>query len=1131
MDVGEWLRSLGLEQYEPAFRENKVGPDLLPSLTVEDLKDLGVTLVGDRRRLLRAIAALQSAPAEESAPPDARSEARAEAERRQLTVMFCDLVGSTALSARLDPEDLRAIIADYHRCCREAIRAAGGFVAKYMGDGVLAYFGYPQAHEDDAERATGAALALVEAVRRVETTEPLQVRIGIATGLVVVGDLIGEGAAQEQGVVGETPNLAARLQSLAEPGAVVIAASTRRLLGRLFDYRDLGSMSLKGFAEPILAWQVLGTGAVESRFEARQERGVAPLIGREEELDLLLRRWRQARAGESRVVLLLGEPGIGKSRLMRALQDRLADEPHIRLRYFCSPQHQDSALHPIIAQLERAAGFTREEAPEAKLAKLEALLAESNATEEETALIAALLSLPRGDRYLIPDMSPQRRKERTLQALLVQSERLSARQPVLMIFEDTQWIDPSSLELLTLVVERTRLPLLSLITARPEFALPWPSYAHVTSLPLTRLDRQGAAALVEQVAGGKTLPREVLEQILAHTDGVPLFVEELTKTVLESGLLHVEVDRYVLHRPLPPLAIPTTLHDSLMARLDRLAPVHDIVQIGATLGREFSYELLRAVAELPEHRLQEALRDLVRSELVFCRGTPPQAVYTFKHALVQDTACATMLRSRRQQLHARSARTLEAQFPDIAAAQPALLAHHWTEAGLAKKAIEYWLKAGQQALGRSGMTEAEALLRKGLTLLGSLPDNVRRQEQELDLQIALGHARIATHGYSAAVVGETYDRARQLCDQLAYPNKLLPILHGQMLHHSQRGDLQRTEQLAADIRNLGEQQDDNVTRYMGCWASWWPFLARGDFAGAEPYFKRGFALYDPAQQPLYSELSPTIDPLITLLSDTALALVCSGQLDQALSRRDAMLAEARRRPQVYALAHALWWGCHLSWCTRQEPAMLLKYADELLALSAERGFVIYRALALVVRGWASAASSQADEGVQLLTSGWTNYQATANMLFTPMILTILADAERMAGKPRAALTHVAEAIRLADATEEKWGKAEAFRLRGDLLLCIGDIAAAEASYSDALALARRQRAKLWELRSATSLARLWRDQGRCAEAHGVLAPVYAWFTEGFDTPDLKDAKALLDELVDVSPTQFPPMASDENRIK
>ena len=613
--IAGWLEGLGLAQYVPIFAENAIDIDVLFDLTEADLQNLGIPL-GDRKRMLRAIAACQKSRSTPRTSVTAATVAspRSEAERRHLTILFCDLVGSTALSAILDPEDLRAVIGAYHNCISDIIVQYQGVIARYMGDGVLAYFGYPQAHEDDAEQATHAGLALVDGVANLKTDigAKLQVRVGIATGTVVVGDLLGEGAAREQSVVGETPNLAARLQALAQPGTVLISASTHRLTGGYFEYRDLGAIALKGYAEPTQAWQVLRMSGVQSRFEATHQTQLPPLIGRDEEIELLLRRWRHVTQADGRVVVLTGEPGIGKSHIALALDERLQSEPHITLRYFCSAHHTNSALFPFIGQLERAAGFERHDSPAQKLSKLDVLVAKSSADPEHVAVLANLLGLPASDRYRLQELSPQNRKEKTFAALLAQLDGLAAQQPVFVIFEDIHWIDPTSLELLAATVEHVpQLRVLLLVTARPEFTPPWPSYPHMTTVPLTRLGRRDGVALVERVTGGKTLPKEVMDEILARTDGVPLFIEELTKTVLESDLLQERDGHYVLERPLPFLAIPTTLHASLMARLDRLAPVREVAQIGAVAGREFHYELLNAVAGMPRERLDEALRQLV----------------------------------------------------------------------------------------------------------------------------------------------------------------------------------------------------------------------------------------------------------------------------------------------------------------------------------------------------------------------------------------------------------------------------------------------------------------------------------------------------------------------------------------
>jgi class 3 adenylate cyclase len=641
--IADWLKKLGMSEYAERFAENRIDLSVLPDLTDQHLEKLGVAL-GDRLKILRSIRELFPTAVAAQPGPSVAPVVQDSAERRQLTVMFCDLVGSTALSGRLDPEDLRGIIGAYHRCCAETIERNDGFVAKYMGDGVLAYFGYPQAHEHDAERAVQAGLAVVEAVPKLKTTAavPLQVRVGIATGLVVVGDLIGAGAAQEQAVVGETPNLAARLQALAEPGAVVIAAATRRLTRGLFDYRDLGTTALKGFADNVQAWQVLGASAIESRFEAMRT-AMTPLVGRDEEIDLLLRRWEQAKGGDGQVVLISGEPGIGKSRIAETILQRLSKDPHIRLRYFCSPHHQDSALYPSITQLERAAGFRRDDTDEQRLDKLEAVPAQgTNDLSEAVPLLAELLSIPTSDRYPPLNLTPQKRKEKTLHTQLTQVEGLAAHQPVLMVWEDVHWSDPTTRESIDLLVDRVAtLRVLVIVTFRPEFAPPWIGRPHVTMLNLNRLPTRQRAEMIAHVTGGRALPKEISEQIIDRTDGVPLFIEELTKTVVESGIITEAGDHYAINAPGAPLAIPTTLHGSLLARLDRLAPTREVAQIASALGRSFSHELIGAVSAMPQPKLDDALEQLASAELIFRRGVPPDAQYTFKHALVQDAAYGT----------------------------------------------------------------------------------------------------------------------------------------------------------------------------------------------------------------------------------------------------------------------------------------------------------------------------------------------------------------------------------------------------------------------------------------------------------------------------------------------------------
>lgn len=1109
--ITDWLASLGLSEYAGRFAENGIDFSVVPDLTDQDLKDIGV-LLGHRRKMLRAISGLAGTSTLTQLPAVAPEPTHEhDAERRQVTVMFTDLVGSTALSARMDPEDLRDIISAYQRSVAETVRRFDGFVAKYMGDGVLVYFGYPRSHEDEVERAVRAGLELIAAVRGLQTRASLQTRVGIATGLVVVGDLIGSGEAQERGIVGETPNLAARLQGIAEPDNVVIAEGTRKLLGNLFELQDLGTRDLKGLAGPTRAWAVLRGSAIESRFEALQSGRTTPLVGRTEEFELLLRRWQQVKSGQGRVVVLTGEAGIGKSRITAALQGHLQGDPHTRLRHFCSPHHQDTALHPLIGQLERAAGFRREDTAEEKLAKLEAVLAQSDAPPEEIGLIAALLSIPHAGRYPLPELSPQKRKEKTLAALLAQLERLAARQPVLVVYEDVHWIDPTTLELLTLVIERVQyLPVLLLVAARPEFKPRWPAYAHVTSIALGRIGRDEGASLIAQVTGGKALPSEVLQQILARTDGIPLFVEELTKAVVESGVLTDAGDRYTMAGPLPALAIPTSLNASLLARLDRLAPVREVAQVGAALGRQFSHALISAVAVMPQPQLDDALEQLEHAELIFRRGIPPDAEYTFKHALVQDAAYGTLLHARRRQLHGHIATVVERQFPEIAETQPQRLAQHFAEAGFIEKAVGCYLKAGQQAIARGTTTEAVAQLRKGLDIIAGLPDDTARQLQELELQIALGHALDTTKGLAASEAGEAYARARRLCELLDRPAQLGLVLYGQFLFRIVRGELEQAEHHTEEMRHLGETRNDAMWQCFGSQLSGTIRFYLGELNGVRTYLESALSSWDPT----YRAFAPTAeDPFVGAMCHLSRTLLCLGHLDQARMLRDEAMAEAQRLSpfmRVFALRQA-WYG---DWAIEgtQSARTMLASAKEILTLSNEHGFRDPIAIGNIMRGWCLVSLGQAAEGILLLLEGLATCRAGGRKLMIPFFLLTLAEAHAMSAQPQQGLERLTEAAKMVETTHECWIEAEIHRLRGMLLLSIDERVAAENSYVRALEVAQRQGAKFWELRAALDLARLWRDQGKRAQARDLLSPVYGWFTEGFDTRDLKDAKALLLDL-------------------
>jgi class 3 adenylate cyclase/predicted ATPase len=1028
--------------------------------------------------------------------------------------MFCDLVGSTALATKLDPEDLREVIAEYRDGVAAIVRKHGGTISRYIGDGMLILFGHPSAHEDDAESAVRAALEIAAAGHAPGAPPELElrVRLGLATGLVIVGDLIGSEAAEAQAVLGETPNLAARLQALAEPDGVVIAEDTRRLIGGLFDYEDLGAVTLKGFAAPVRAWRVLREGTAESRFEALHPAVLTPLVGRQEELALLERGWRRARTGTGQVVLLAGEAGIGKSRLVAALQERIEREPHTCLRYFCSPHHQESALYPFIAQLQRAAGFEREDTPWAKLDKLRALLSPASPPDEDVAILAELLSIPTGDQYLPITLTPQQKKERSFDALVRQLEALARRHPIMVVFEDTQWIDPSSRELLDRTVDRVAsLPVLVLVTYRPEFQSVWTGKSHVTLIVLNRLDQSAGAALIRSVAGARTLPSEIVNEIAERTDGVPLFVEELTKAVLEAS--PDGIARAVSAAPLPGLAVPATLHASLMARLDRIGPIaREVAQVGAAIGREFSYDLLAAIAQRSDSELRAALDRLISAGLVFGRGEPPDANFLFKHALVQDAAYGTLLRGQRRDLHARIARVLEERLATGADAQPEILAHHCGHAGLIEKAVSYWQEAGERSKARSAMAEAIRQMRKALDLLSHLPDTPERQRTEIELQLALGGALIAAKGHATEETGKAYARARALCELLNDTPNLLKALWGEFVHYHVRGETNRSHRVAEELLDLAGRQNDAAILVAGHRAVGDSWLHRGQLGSARAHLERGLALYDPAQQRSLTALFAE-NARVAMLSFLSLTLGLLGLADQARVHSSEALAEARELSHPISLAFALSVACRLHFVL-EDPHTVGRRAEELIALTTEQRFAFFLAMGTAYRGWTLVEAGDVEAGMDLLRRGIEGFQASGAAWILPFYLAQLATAHAKTARSENGLGQLSDALALTKKSGVRWFEAELHRRRGELLLTAhpGAEAEAEGDFRHATAIARQQEAKLWELRSAIRLARLWRDQDKRDEARGLLAPVYGWFSEGFDTLDLREGKALLEEL-------------------
>jgi class 3 adenylate cyclase/predicted ATPase len=1105
--TAEWLESIGLGEYAQRFAENAIDISILRDLTDLDLKELGV-LLGHRRKMLRAIAELGEASSSTRPAIEPKPEPFGEAERRHLTVVFCDLVGSAAMSTRLDPEDMWRVVASYQAAIGAVIGRYQGMIAQYMGDGVLAYFGYPVAQEDSAVQAVRAALEIVDTVAKLRTDVggTLQVRIGIATGTVVVSELLVSEISAEQATIGETPNLAARLQALAKPGTILICPNTRQLTGGYFSYRDVGPLLLKGWARPISASLVLATSGVEGRFEAMHSDKLPSLFGREEEIDLLLRRWRYATREEGRVVVLSGEPGIGKSHIALALNERLHSESHTTLRYFCSSHHAHSALFPFINQLERAAGFKHNDSPAEKLAKLNALLAlSSTENPEHAAVLASLFALPTDKHYGLKDLTPQKRKEKIFKALLAQLDALAARQPVLLIFEDVHWIDPTSLELLVATVEHMpQLRALLLVTARPQFTAPWPSYPHLTTIALTRLGRRDGAALVLGVTGGKTLPKEVMDQILAHTDGVPLFIEELTKMVLEGGLLREQDGAYVLEGPLPPLAIPTSLQASLTARLDRLSPVRELAQIGAVVGREFHYELLNAVAGLPKQKLDEALDQLVRSELMFRRGDIPHAVYTFKHALVRDAAYAGLLKSRRVHLHAAIAKALEQEFPEVIQTQPEIVAYHYTQASAYGKALHYWYEAGKHSAARSAHREAVSHLKEGLNQIPNIDDRMLRNKSELLLQTSLGHSLRAIEGWSTDSVKHAYTRALQLCKESGLDEHAFPAVFGLWTWNYLRAALDEAQALAQHLLTI----DDSVCKVLAHEALGFTLFAGGNFADAHAELERSIGLCEDGKAAAYLDLSAQ-DPRVHVRSYDGMALWLLGYPDQALRICDEArrYADASQHPFSQAIVRTISLRVHQF---RGDAAVVADQANAAVAYCEEHGFVHYLAMARILRGWARASQDGFEKGIVEIQEGLEQERATGALLLESYSLGLLADACIKNKRYVEARKFLEQAqMRLDGDNSVRFYAAEIYRLLGETCFRSDqNLDRAKYYFAKGLEIARAQKAKSLELRLCMSICDL-AEQGENADRYLELRYIYESFSEGFDTFDLVNAMAKL----------------------
>ena len=1124
--IAAWLDSLALAQYTQAFVDNDIDFGVLPSLEEQDLKELGVSSMGHRKKLLQAIAALAaaSAPGTQSnterqasaslaVPPSANSRgAIAEGgERRQLTVLFCDMVGFTGLASTLDPEVLQKIVRCYEESCAACITRFDGHVFQRLGDGIVAFFGYPLAHEGEAERAVRAALAIIDmfATLDVPAVGRIAVRIGIASGVVVV---LPEG----EGAVGETMNLASRLQVIAPVGGVVVSERVRRLAAGHFVYRSLGEQGLKGIRKATTPYEVVRESGIASRFEAASEVGLSPIVGREEEIGVLHDRWREARRGKGQVVLLSGEPGIGKSRVLTALQESLTDEGLQAMRLQCVPYRTTTAFHPTIDNFERTLGFTRGEPAESKLDKLEAWMTQRvGQRREDVALIAALLSIPCEARYGRTVMSPQRVKRETLRCLADLCEGAARAAPTVMLFEDAHWADATSIEGLDLLVERVRdFPMLIVITHRPEFQSNWGHLDNVVQLHMSRLTNTESVAIVNRLTGGKPLPENVLDEILTRTDGVPLYVEELTRSILESGELRELDDRFVATGADHAVNIPASLRDSLMARLDRVVAVKEIAQMGAVIGRSFSWDLIRAVAAKTPTELDAALTQLTDSGLATRRGKPPHATYAFKHSLVQDVAYDSLLKSRRQHLHSSIARILERSYREYQDTEPELLAYHFGAAGLAQTAIGYGLEAARRAASRSAYTEALAILDAGDALVPGITAGRERLQMQLQLQLERAQALLVTRAYSAPETGAAWAAARELCDQLGEGVKETGLaLFGFALFQLTCGDMRGAEATAREMLRQVPSSDDPSLVLMAHRTLGSLHFYRGALQEASASLTEALHAYDTIR--IRQRSAPIgADQKASGLAHQSLVLHLLGYPDQALAANHDAIEHAQSLGHELGIAAMTWFVVHLA-VHRRESQRALEQADRATALSEQHGFPLWSQIANFGSGVALIQLGRVSQGCDQIHEWLAWSRAMGYRAIRGFSLVSAAQGESALQHWHAAASLYVDAERELEHTGERWFEAELYRSKGEYVLARYGAAGREESHAlfkQALQVARHQGARMWELRACLSIARQWHAQGRHADAINILLPVFQPFTEGHELQDLCEARALLDQL-------------------
>jgi len=1103
MDIAVWLRSLSLEQYEAAFRDNAIDADVLHDLTDQDLEKLGV-LLGHRRRLLRAIAALDGtvATSSASAPLQVKPSPAAEAagDRRHVTVMFCDLVDSTGIAAKLDAEEWFDLLGTYVDVASAAITELGGKIIRKQGDGLMVLFGYPVALENDAERAARAALAIQRSLAELNRKNagsgkpPLAARIAIDWGPVLV---------EGNELFGDTPNIAARAQAVAEPGEVVVTARVQRQIAGLFVAEERGSHEFRGVSAPVTLFRLVRASGVRRRAGQRR---LTPLIGRDDEMAMLMRRWERARQGDGQLVLIVGEPGLGKSRLMYEFQSRLRDTPHTWVEWTCSQLLQNTSLHPITEWGRERFGGADVPA-ERRIAELESTLIQLKLDPtEKVPLLALLMDIPL-PKERMPSLAPDELRRRQLGALITMLIASARSQPMVLALEDLHWADPTTLDLLRSIAQSGALsPLFVLVSSRPEARPPWATRPHYGSISLAPLDRDQVRHMVGNVAALHALPNELIDGVTERTGGVPLFIEEVTRLLLERG------EQGDIH------SIPPTLQQSLTARLDRLGAAREVAQIGAVIGRDFTYWLVRTVTRMEEAPLQIALYRLAEADILLARGLPPQSDYRFKHALIQDAAYENLLKSRRQLLHRRVAEALRDNAA-TAAAEPELLAHHFTQAGMTEAAIEWWGKAGQRSLERSALVESAEQFKRALAQIATLPATTALRREQIKLQVALANAMMTTKGYAAPETKAALQRARMLIEQAEAlgeppedPLLLFSVLYGVwgVDRIAFNGDAMR--ELSAQFLALAAKQSATVPLMNGHRIVGVSLVLTGDISEGRECLDRAITLYDPVEHPTLAARF-AVDMAVSIWCYRSIALWLLGYPDAALADTKRVVQHARGIGQAASLMFAL----HHSSLTQIQfghYAAANADADELTVLAEEKDASLWKASGLLWRGCLLTMTGKASDAIPAITAGLAALRSTGSTMWMPLLLTYLARAHAELGQCDDALRFIREAMTMVETTRERWCESEVDRVAGEILLKSPqpDLAKAEGYLDRALTVARTQQARSLELRAAMSMARLWRDQGKPQQARELLAPVYDWFTEGFETLDLKEAKALLNSL-------------------